>query len=239
MNNPAFFKSESGFIFSGITPEVHLCLVNELTSTNHLTKLQLSEAASLCMAMVIRYALGSKAIDGNIVSFFDDSLQGLVALSTLRHLANGGAKCQAYQCSSSLEASNEFIQSISAAQSSGIEVNTKSLDSTQFSNVHGAICGLKEDSSINNIKDFLNESTISVHSVIMPPVNLDSGKHEIFSASTMSLGLPLKDTAKFKEQIGRHYLCDICIPQETYEKFGLKNCSLFSEQPVIKIFNAE
>ncbi len=235
-----YFTTESGITIPTIDSSSYHELLTRMVKEYEFSSTHLSEATSLSMAMVVRYSLGYDANKGSVISIISDSLTGYVATATLRHLVNGGAKGKLVLADSNKKLSPELSKEITLAQNTGVQIITPKEAISQISEFHCAMIGIFGGECLanpyfDNLVEEFNDKTIPVHSIVFPTEDAIANQPKIYSASTLSLGIPLSETIKYYDFIGRHYLCDISIPQTIYQELGLKNCSLFSEQPVIKL----
>lgn len=213
---------------------------------------QIAEAASYSMAMVVRYALGLNANEGRITTFAADTLDGLIALATIRHLVNAGCSTQVFIVDPLGKAeSPELAQQLTPLRRLGVAIDTLRYPHqiSRWQSVvglsHNAILGLadleaSESTLAPAIIDSLNETRTPVHSVDAPyGLDLDSGTPgaaTLFSSSTLSLGLPYRGLFYGHTHVGRHYVCDISLPRPLYEAAGYNLAPLFAEQPVVQIY---
>lgn len=239
------FQTELGTQLPSITSDEFNLLINSLSTEYGIGLTKTTEATAYSMAMVIRYALGSFAADGNVSALIGSKFTGAIAAATLRHLHNGGANCQASLLVDEEDLSIETVSEVDTLIKLGIPVVRQSPDPSA---IHTVICGTyseKQDHSEipNQLCQKLNESQITTHAIIAPPgidiTNGNRSKESIFAAATLSLGLPLTATKVSADYVGRHYLNDISMPQTLYKGFGLADSALFSEQPVIRIYPIE
>lgn len=246
------FFLESKEEFNGVSLDTYNNLIQSLTENIGLSDLKLVEAASFSMSMVIRVALGLDSKDAHVAIIINNSLASRIALACLRQLMNSGASglivaiegadLNAEQLKSELKY-HEHMQTEVFIW--GKNANPKEV-SELLENQDTIISGLFDENCPNTGEEIstniflLNEIETPIHSIIAPVgVNPDSGKryeHALVSASTLSLGIPLKGLQIASDQVGRHYLCDV-----NYSKLLLteKNISLpviFNEQPVVQIF---
>ena len=243
------FKTDKNLAFPGVRLAQLCDMFHELRSEFGVNDIQIAEASSYSMAMVIRFALGLTAQGGRVCTFVKDCLGGWVALATLRHLTAAGAEGIVFVVGSKAAASETFNLELKPLQRLGIEVHA--FDETQLQSVnavlensHNVVCGLFDRESPDTglptaLADTLNESRAPIHCVEAPPgINVDTGgilKDPIFGSSTLSLGAPLQGLNPAKDYVGRHYVCDTSLTEELYRRCGPSLTPLFSEQPVVKI----
>lgn len=253
--NEALFYTKLGAPLPSVSPSVHHGLRDKLLNHFSISQDQTIEAASYSMAMVVRYALGLSAQDGISLGVISDNEAGCIVAATLRHLENGGARTQVFilgEIGQSLDSLSPLLMKhLNPLIAMGVPVGflIKHLPPHDFrlqlEQSHNVLCALAdEDSSrIRFLIDALNDSPTPSHSVTGPPgVNLETGlptAHPLFSSSTLSLGLPLSGLHKGNEFVGRHYVCDISLPQKLLKENDINCPILFSEQPVQQIFTED
>ena len=228
-------------------------IFSELVQTYGITIPQICEAASYSMAMVVRVALGLSADRAVIGALVTDSLSGWTALAAVRHLVNAGSVCQLVGVQLPDPLSEQFKLQLRPLEKMGAELvrwNDAS-QNPQMSQLvldcHAVLCGLFSASGPpgafeENIAGVINELQTPIHTIQCPlGVDPDDGSHRrgaIVSSSTISLGMPLMGLHKAHDFVGRHYLCDISLTRQLYQKGGSDLTPLFAEQPVIQIFPA-
>lgn len=244
----ATFKTKAGLIFPGFLCKQVAEMREKLFSDYGLSPVQVVEAASFSMAMVVRYALGLTADGGKTSIIANDTLSGWVALATLRHLINAGAAGRVILTSDPASAGSENLQvQLRPLQRLGAEVlHLAGLDlQPVMENTHNLILGTFDPETNQNhqmadLIDALNEHQVPIHCIEAPPgIQPDSGKAgpcPLYASSTLSLGAPLEGLFGGSDYVGRHYLCDISISSELYAEAGFDLCGLFAEQPVIQIY---
>ena len=250
------FRTADGLTIYGVSKARHAEIMRLLTQKYSLDTLQYCEAASYSMAMVIRHALGAYAQDGKIMTIVCDSPAGQIACAATRHLLNAGASVSLIVLGSGTATDNFNLQlnqlktrgtDVVALHQSDLEKPATARDKIQASlaDCHIAICGMFSWQSVSNcgdhIVDALNESHVPTHSVIAPPgIDPDTGARDsiaLYAASTLSLGVPLQGLSAGNDYAGRHFICDISLPREILVDLVPKGqASLFSEQPVVRIF---
>lgn len=250
------FTTEAGLIFGGISVEKTKALRSSLFNTLNLSLTHATEAASYSQAMVSRFALGLSADKADVCVLVNETLAGVVALATARHLVNagsaarlfifqGGADDQKISTAFSSELAILEAMEISAAKidvSSGLSGNDIDLLNSAILGSHSVICGLFDADlkvSYPMVVELLNEAPTPVHSVDSPlGIDPDTGSPRdtpLFASSTLSLGTVYSGLFNGNSYAGRHYLCDISITRKLYETCGYDLTPLFSEQPVVRI----
>lgn len=245
------FCTTNGIKLGSVSAENYLNLLNELLE-NYITPLQLCEAASFCMAMVVRHALGLSASAGQVAVFFNDSLAGQVTVATARHLRNAGATVHMFTTGDPDHFDDNIKKLLRPFTLADIAINRVEADfndkdlTALLPACHNVILGLHNERGdgvsmgYKKLVDLFNEHPIPVHTVLAPlGVDLDSGQKNgpaLFASSTLSLGAPLQGLIAAQDYVGRHYVCDISIPLELYAKYKLDYRQAFCEQPVIQIF---
>ncbi|RMG42819.1 MAG: hypothetical protein D6719_05350 [Candidatus Dadabacteria bacterium] len=235
----------------GVSVESLRKAIEELAERYGILNLQIAESCSYSMAMVVRFALGLSAQDGQVCVFAADNLCGQIALATLRQLVNAGAKGLVFMCCDPDKASADTLQQLKPLKAAEVNISPlSSLESaSQLEDIipscHNVLLGLF-DPIRHELEEFspavpvLNELSTPVHSVQCSyGVNPDTGKpcgEAIFSSSTISLGAPLQGLYYGDNYTGRHYLADISFSSAIYRTLGIEGPALFSEQPVIQIF---
>jgi hypothetical protein len=245
------FKTKTGLSLGALNPEEQQRLLLRLQNDYRIQWLQMAEAGSYSLAMVIRFALGLNATGGKVWAVVTDSPAGWVSLAALRHLANAGAETGYIDCSEGEHSPNfELLTSQLKALTVGCEKLSSDFlvsSSKLIGSCHNVICGLfRPDRPLNALEECLvtqlNDSKTPVHAV-QAPVGVDPStgvrnKVALFASSTLSLGAPLMGLHPGHECAGRHYVCDISIPQALYREFDIDLSPLFAEQPVVQIFPA-
>ncbi|MCB0353081.1 MAG: hypothetical protein KDD64_06130 [Bdellovibrionales bacterium] len=250
-------QTETGIVVPTISRERHQLLLSSLEKDYGILPLQIVEAASFSLAMVVRFALGLSAERSRICVLANESLAGAVALTAARHIViNGGDAVVLVTCGAE-EKNSQFLEGKSLARSALNTLETlgvpfQSWDATKsaalvqevFQECHNVICGLfdyrtEQEPFEQTVVEALNEVSTPIHCVTCPlGVEPDSGislGEPLFASSTLSLGLPLHAALESPDNLGRHYLCDISIPGALRETFGLEAPPLFPEQPVCKL----
>jgi hypothetical protein len=89
----------------------------------------------------------------------------------------------------------------------------------------------------------LNEGRTPVHAVELPGgIDPNSGKAlgtSLFASSTLSLGAPLAGLSAGRDRVGRHYVCDVSLSKDLFDRAGVPWSPIFAEQPVVQIFPAD
>lgn len=245
-----YFKTKAGLELPGYSSQDLAALHTELGALG-LAVPVIAEAASYSMAMVARAALGLSAAGGRVCGIVKDSLSGVVALATFRHLVNAGSEAQVLVLSGEGGQSEDFVAQLAILRKLGVTLpdagSEPEMDSfTEFlKSAHNIIFGvytpdLPSDEFLSGICELLNEEATPVHCIEAPPgLDVNNGRAEIsalYASSTLSLGAPLRGLALGKEHVGRHYLCDISFSRDMYARNGGDIANLFSDQPVIQIY---
>jgi NAD(P)H-hydrate repair Nnr-like enzyme with NAD(P)H-hydrate epimerase domain len=247
----ALFRTESGHTFPGVSSGTFNSLLSELTESYGINSAQICEAVSYSMAMIIRVALGLSAEGANVGALVSDSLSGWCSLATIRHLANAGTKCHVIIVNKPSPGSETFQLQLKPLEKMKIDIaywttpeQTKDFVE-RIGSYHNILCGLydqnqPENDFIKSICNTLNELQTPVHCIQAPAgLDVDSGERRsvpLFASSTLSLGIPLIGLQKGRDFTGRHYICDISLSRELYQKANTDLTSLFAEQPVVQIF---
>ena len=247
MNTPALeqYHDPEGRCFNGISSEQKKKLVSALTEKIGLHSLQTEEAASFCLAMIVRYALGLSASGGSIGILVNDSLAGRVALAGARHLSNAGSVVSIFV--EGEPTSEAFLHQRKILEILGIPFhNLAHLNELQafLPNCHNIICGLYTSDDSTDRKELieiLNDASTPIHCIEAPlGINVDTGapiKPAIIASSTLSLGSPFKGLYEGRDYVGRLYICDISSPSGLYKEIGADDLSvLFHSQPVVQVF---
>ncbi|NMC61796.1 MAG: hypothetical protein GYA55_01370 [SAR324 cluster bacterium] len=242
------FYDKTGIHFHGVSKQQLLDARKILITEIGLSNLQITEAASYSLAMVVRFALGLSATGGKVCLVVNDSLAGQVALACARHLRNAGSETILLPFCAVSNASDDFRQQFQVLQKMDVKVvapETISTIETYFEQAHNLIFALYGGNisvpfAMDDFIKFLNESRIPIHCIESPfGVNVDTGFIEdeaLYASSTLSLGAPFKGLHPANDYVGRHYLCDISLTKSLYETMGDDLSRLFSDQPVIQIF---
>jgi NAD(P)H-hydrate repair Nnr-like enzyme with NAD(P)H-hydrate epimerase domain len=241
--DPARFKSKNGKEFAGFSVEAIADLQKNLYDLG-ISPLQVAEAASYSMAMVVRYALGLSATGGRVCALVGDSIAGAVALATLRHLVNAGAEGLILTVSKEAKL---LVPQLAPLSKMGVPLEVLSAATSLgeiAASCHNVIFGLfgttGADSLLQEIVSVLNEQQTPIHTIEAPlGLDLQTGavsRQALFASSTLSLGAPYSALNPGQECVGRHYLCDISFTQAMYQKYGDDLSPLFAEQPVTQIF---
>lgn len=226
-------------------------VLERLLNTDGLSALQLAEGVSYSLAMVVRYALGLSAADGQVTVLESDGFFGWCALATARHLADAGCSVTVGVLDSKKARSNEQNALEKPLRSRSCRIldvdSAKALQElyAAISSSHNVICGILDPIThacpevYTEMSVFLNESPVPVHTVGVPTgIDLHTGeitKPPLYSSSTLSLGLPFKLGASAYDLLGRHYLADLQWDLPTYRRLSYTAAPLFREQPVIKL----
>ncbi|MBX7145250.1 MAG: hypothetical protein K1X79_12420 [Oligoflexia bacterium] len=254
-NSTPQFRSREGFTFTGVTTSTLCSMQEAVRSELTVSDIQVVEAASYSMAMVVRFALGLSAAGGKVCAVVRDSLAGGVALATLRHLVNSGAQAQALLLTEDGSCSPLVAQQAEILRRMNIPIpdigNPTDVDGfTAFlGEAHNVIFGTHAshktaDEFLVGLCDLLNEERTPVHCIEAPAgVNPDSGTAHpsaLYASSTLSLGAPYTGLFNGRDYVGRHYICDTSISAGIYQRHGCAALNqLFSDQPVVQIFPIE
>ncbi len=242
------FRTETSQLFRGVSAAALAALKEEARGPLGLTDAQVTEAAAISLAMVLRTALALTADNAEVCVIADDSPRGWVAVAAMRHLVGAGARGVILLVPPAGALSDEASRQLHTVDQLGLPIahwTTTEIDAaTQlFSSCHAAIVGVSLEGDANKAKEiaeFLNEQSTPVHAVELPiGVDPDTGKgapFALYASSTLSLGLPLQGLCLAADFVGRHYLCDVSLPRKAYEGVGVTSPTLFCEQPVIRIF---
>ena len=243
------FRTESGLVFDGVSQCDLLAMRDRLEHEYGLIPAQICETAAFSHAMVIRFALGLKAADGEVCALVKDGLCGWIALAALRHLVNAGAKGNILLVGEGH--GQELARQLKTLQRMGVQLDRwdAAQDSPRFAvrllACHNVICGLytpgcSSSELMSSVIDTLNEVKTPVHALEAPlGIDVDTGvvlHTPLYASSTLSLGAALAGLCNGRDYVGRHYLCDLSIPPELYTTQGVNWSPLFAEQPVIRIF---
>jgi NAD(P)H-hydrate repair Nnr-like enzyme with NAD(P)H-hydrate epimerase domain len=232
-----------------IEPDHYLSCLESLLERYSISPLQIAEAASYSMAMVVRFALGLSARDAYTTVIVTDSLAGQVALATLRHLVHGGADGTAIFLSPPDTMSKYMSHQIKNLLALGLEPifgeeeHLNESLKTEIKRSHNVICGIGTTGSLpRSLTETLNDAFTPVHCVELPPgVCPASGQltDPLFASSTLSLGAPLHGLHEAQENVGRLYICDISLPIYPLEELGYTYPLLFDDQPVQQLLWAQ
>ena len=248
------FKTKNGQELPSVTAATLVAMRRELHERYSITPTQVAEAAGYSMAMVVRYALGLSAREGQVCVMASDNLSGLVALATLRHLVNGGAAGAALVTGNPQMRSPELTAQLTPLAAMGVPIEeleplfTGGYLERILADCHNVLWGASDISAnavphLAGIIGVLNEGRTPVHAVELPGgVDPDSGKPigtALFASSTLSLGAPLAGLSAGRDRVGRHYVCDISLPKDAFDRAGVVWSPIFSEQPVVQIFPVE
>lgn len=248
MIDKPLFHSKTGFQFSGVSEQQLLNAREALKKNYGINLLQIAEASSYSLAMVIRFALGLSAAGGKVCIITNDSLAGQVGLACVRHLCNAGSEAVVIPLSPVSTASEEFKAQLNTLNRMNVRtVSAKSIAEigAVMENSHNVIFALYGGSisapfQMDELVERLNEERTPIHCIEIPyGVNPDTGKAEdtpLYASSTLSLGAPLKGLYWGNEYVGRHYICDISLTAELYQSMGDNLAVLFCDQPVVQIF---
>ncbi len=249
----AHFTTKTALPLRGVTPDTLHGMHARLRDEYGLTDLQIAEAAGFSMAMVVRFALGLSALEGQVCALVNDSLSGAVALTTLRHLVNGGSQGVVLFVGKAIKEktpSELFTRVLQPLEQMNVsmeywhEEEQHSLVQDLLVQCHNSICGLyrpdTEQSAFEaSVVEILNEISTPIHAIECPlGICETTGKKSyvpLFASSTLSLGAPLVGLQAGGQYAGRHYLCDISFTPEIYKSAELNYPPLFAEQPVIQI----
>lgn len=245
------FSTETGTIIPVVRSKTYRDLIDRMIRDYEFTLTHISEATSYSMAMVVRHSLGSYADNGVVLCIVSDSLAGFAAIATMRHLLNGGARGKIIIPDMTESLSENLHRELNMATKVGIEIIpptkglkyiNESLKEGDSESIHCVVAGIFGGNSLvndelNDYIDTLNNLAIPVHALVFPTEFPESDTTRLYCASTLSLGIPVEETITKKEFIGRHYLCDISMPQSLYQEVGLGNCNIFSEQPIVKLLD--
>jgi hypothetical protein len=242
--NRLIFLDKRNLAIPGVSYKKLLQLVESTLSSGLLPE-QIVEGASYSFAMVSRYALGLNADQAQLAVLVDHSLLGAIAIATARHLTYSGSQVKIFVAEPLVRGEEQNIFNellldtyLKPLLSHGIKVEKLENLSFDTSIYHSILCGLSlERGDFSTLADSLNDGSTPIHSLIAPYGLLSNSPHTVFSSSTLSLALPLEDLAKKKDQIGRHYLCDISISPKSYQEIFTDDShyQLFTEQPVISL----
>lgn len=200
------------------------------------------ESSAFSMAMVTRHALGLRALNGSVIGLISDSFAGAVAAATLRHLTNGGAKTKAFVLSSN---ENQALRTeLNLCLEAGIEISPLIPKESDFAGCHTVIAGVFGGSNVESphlasLWESLNSMPIPIQCILPPVPNSNAKLPILYAASTLFLGLPTELPIELKEALGRTYLCDISLPKLHSGSLGEGGCGLFSEQPVVQIYQTD
>lgn len=204
---------------------------------------QVAEGAAYSLSMVLRYSLGLSSAQAQLAMVVGNGLAGLVVLAAARQMQNAGAKVKVVIPGGGLD--GDLIAAVNSAQRMGVEVFNEGEFATALGAVHAVVLGIVdisagETAKCEEVVEFLNESSIPVHCVDVPPgVDLGTGQlgpSPIYAASTIAVGAPLAALYAAREVAGRTYVCDISIPKALYKIANTDLGQIFTEQPVQQIF---
>jgi len=251
MTTAAVFKTKTGQELPGVAASAALEMRRALQSEYGISPTQIAEAAGYSMAMVVRYALGLSAQEGLVCVIARDGLHGLIALATLRHLVNGGAAGAALISVGETPRSPELEAQLKPLIAMGVPIEDLEplyqggyLDKI-LGDCHNVLWGASDPAAnalpgLSGVIGVLNEVRTPVHAVELPAgVDPDGGGPigtALFASSTLSLGAPLVGLNPGRDTVGRHYVCDISLTKELFEKAGVAWIPVFAEQPVVQIF---
>lgn len=245
------FKTKAGQELSGVDAKTLLTMRGGVVDRYGVSTTQMAEAAGYSMAMVVRYALGLSAREGQVCVIASDSLGGLVALATLRHLINGGAAGAVLITGDAAKRSSELSAQLHPLMTMGVPIEELEplflggyLERI-LADCHNVLWGASDAANnalphLAGVIDLLNEGRTPVHAIDIPGgLDPDTGKPlgtALFASSTLSLGAPLIGLAAGHDRVGRHYVCDVSLPKEVFEGAGVPWVPVFAEQPVVQIF---
>jgi hypothetical protein len=243
------FITKRGGLVRGYSTEEFQLLIQRSEDLG-VSMIQMAEAASYSFAMVARSSLGLSCKDASITAIVTDSFPGCVALGTLRHLFNNGSTGKVFLLGATLEAVGADLASfIQPLISCGLLVQPCTgfadiaLLRTAVESSHTILSGCTEinltKQHLKDVTDLLNELSTPIHSVLTPlGVHGDTGvaPDPVYSATTLSLGVPLMGLESAREAVGRHYLCDLSIPRKVFDDRQEDLTDLFSEQPITQIY---
>lgn len=247
------FTAKNGVSLGGVTLSQYEEIWKLCVESYALLPLQMYEAASFSMAMVVRSALGLSAYEGKTIVVASDSAAGCVALASLRHLYMGGADGIVIFDGSPDAVSEDFSLELQQITSLGIpwvplsDVINEGVEKF-LENCHNLILGNFTRSLLfpEHLEAFistLNEAQTPIHCIEAPlGVNVDTGKplkEPLFASSTLSLGLPLIGLQAGIDFVGRHYLCDVSFPPALTEPYAAEIRRVFAEQPVVQLSPAK
>jgi NAD(P)H-hydrate repair Nnr-like enzyme with NAD(P)H-hydrate epimerase domain len=246
------FQTELGISLPDIESLSYLQLLDKLKNQIGIKQLQIEEAASFSMAMVLRVALGLDAKDAKLAVLVNESLSGAIALATARQLQNAGCEIKIIFVGKTNLDSEILKEQLTFHDYNQTECFIwDSIDqNTDFNHLiadqHAVLVGLFQMEDVipsdfqNKLTELLNESNVPCHT-IFAPLGFDwktgtKNGTRLIASSTLSVGIPLSILTDLKDFIGRHYLCDVSIPNKLSNELGIQLPLLFSEQPVIQVF---
>lgn len=243
------FKLENGACFAGITVQEYQSLLQAMQEGYGLHQLQIAESGAVGTAMVLRVALGLSAAGASLCAVIDDSLAGLVALASMRQLANAGAHVVIYT-QKEFDQNSLIGSQLYTCYQAGVEIHalcTIDLPAVieTVEAAHALVFGIfaGPSSEADTFKDLchaINEVQTPVHSITAPAGIFSNTKatspHPVFSATTISLGVPLALLTDYLDCAGRLYVTDISIALPEYEKHAANLKGAFVSQPVVQFF---
>lgn len=254
MNPVSRFKTKAGQELPAVDAKTLLEMRRTVIERYGISTTQMAEAAGYSMAMVVRYALGLSAREGQVCVIASDSLAGFVALATLRHLVNGGAAGAVLLSGDAASRGPELEAQLKPLISMGVPIEElEPLFAGGYleriiGDCHNVLWGASNPASnelphLAGVMNVLNEGRTPVHAVELPGgIDPDTGKPigtALFASSTLSLGAPLIGLSAGQDRVGRHYVCDVSIPKAVFEGTGVPWTPVFAEQPVVQIFPAD
>jgi NAD(P)H-hydrate repair Nnr-like enzyme with NAD(P)H-hydrate epimerase domain len=251
MDRPVFY-TKTRLPCASVFEAERSSILKEIQERLGISQAQITEAASYSMAMVVRFALGLSAQDGQVCVLAADSIAGCIGLATLRHLVNAGSRGHVIVVGKStgqdLNRELKTLKEIGVPVSSWTSSDQSADMAMLFASCHNVIYGLYCDPGSTNISselvatinELVNEMSTPIHCIELPlglhPDTGVSNSSALFASSTLSLGVPLAGLHAGNELAGRHYVCDISMTQEMYKKLGQpEGPAIFSEQPVLQI----
>ena len=241
------FRTKAGIPVNPVSVETALLLREKTLSEFGILPVQVTEACAYSFAMVVRFALGLSAEGAKTACIVNDSMAGLVALATARHLLNSGADVELIFAGSldGLSAEMEHQLNIFGGYGASLTVFDK-LEETEgvltlLGSCHNSLHGMSAFGTAatefgKSINDMLNDLATPIYAVEFP-LSMDphTGKSQgsvLYASATLCLGVPTHGILHGEDYCGRVYVCDALIPRPLYQQHGLDYSLVFSEQPV-------
>ncbi len=239
------FVTDDGIIVAAITTdqmrEVDRIAIEE-TGPN---LFQMMENAGRSLALCAIEMLGQQWRTSKIVVLAGTGGNGGGGICAARHLANHGANVRLCIANPDRLGEVPSFQRKIFRSTSGKEVVLADLDNEHTDLILDAIIGYSLQSTphgaASEFIQWANQSNVPVLALDVPSgIDATSGRDYgsyVHPTRTMTLALP--KTGLHSDKTGKLFLADIGIPQEAYERIGLKFSSPFDERYVVPIRPAE
>jgi hypothetical protein len=251
--HPAQYRINSGRTFGPLAPGKIEAIRAQLWDHYGITVTQSIEAASFSLAMVVRYALGLSATGGKVAAIVAPCFAGGVVLAGMRHLVNAGCQGIILEIPGNepnRKVADSYAHQLSILEKMGVpKVLWEShLPLEPFHealvDMHNVIFGVTKGSPtdgqlVDRVSNLMNEIRTPVHCVECPwglnTATLSLEGVTLYASSTLSCGAVLEGLYQFRDYVGRHYICDLSIPETLTAPHEPGLNHLFSEQPVLQI----